>query len=267
MPNHVTTRVRIIASDVLVKQIREEIRPNEPDEDTDAQVIDFEKIAPFPKELEGFSSPAKILTQEEYDAQEADIATRIANDEMTPYEKVYGFSRGITKEMSEKFIKEFGADNWYDWNCQNWGTKWKAYGQTDGHDDTWFEFQTAWSHPTALMQKLARKYPEAIFVAIYADEDIGSNCGAKVYANEQTYCEYPDEDEAIAFAHAVQNGCDTIETISSYIECDEDEEDAEYPQNLKDAIALLESDEKSNLLKLALNFGDADVTFLTYCLE
>jgi hypothetical protein len=262
MPNHVTTRVRIIASDELRIKIRNEIRADEADEETDESVIDFNKIAPMPKELENTKSPNTIISQEEYDEQEA----RIANGELSDFEKSYGVSRGITQEMSNQFIEKFGADNWYNWCSKNWGTKWNAYSQCNGDDDTWFEIQTAWSHPTELMQKLAQKYPDAVFISVYADEDIGNNCGAVAYTNDQVIEEYPDAEEAIAFAYAVQNGCDAVETIASYIE-DEEDEESDYYQNMKNAIAILESSDKSSILALAFDFSVADVSFLTDCLE
>jgi hypothetical protein len=46
----------------------------------------------------------------------------------------------------------FGKKNWYDWNTENWGTKWNAYGQDEKsiartEDTLTLTFQTAWSPP------------------------------------------------------------------------------------------------------------------------
>jgi hypothetical protein len=48
------------------------------------------------------------------------------------------------------------GDNWYDWNCSNWGTKWDACEPETYWDNDSLEikFSTAWSQP------------EPIFVAI-----------------------------------------------------------------------------------------------------
>ena len=67
----------------------------------------------------------------------------------------------IAKTKAEKDERkarklEFGAENWYDWRCNNWGTKWELcefYGvdkQTDaliGHSTISFGFSSAWSPP------------------------------------------------------------------------------------------------------------------------
>jgi hypothetical protein len=48
-----------------------------------------------------------------------------------------------------------GFDNWYDWRCENWGTKWEVcefYG-VDRHGDTIsFGFSSAWSPPIPAYQ-------------------------------------------------------------------------------------------------------------------
>lgn len=54
------------------------------------------------------------------------------------------------KEREE--CKQKGIPNWYDWNCENWGTKWDTHG-VDLIDETAntvdIQFDTAWSPPLA----------------------------------------------------------------------------------------------------------------------
>jgi len=43
-----------------------------------------------------------------------------------------------------------GFDNWYDWRCENWGTKWEVnefYGVDRQGDTISFAFSSAWSPP------------------------------------------------------------------------------------------------------------------------
>ena len=167
MPNHVTNRLTIVGNEQEVAKCLAEIKGTQED-----QFIDFNTFAPIPNELKNTQSPTKILTQKEYDEQEA----RITKGEITDIERSWGLSRGITKEMSEKFIEEFGHDNWYDWQVANWGTKWNAYDQYS-NGDNFIEFSTAWSTPYHAITALSVKYPTLRFEVEYAGEDFGHNVG------------------------------------------------------------------------------------------
>jgi len=167
MPNHVTNRLTIVGNEQEVAKCLAEIKGTNED-----QFIDFNTFAPIPQELVGTQSPVKILSQKDYDEQEK----RIANNELTDIEKQWGFSRGITKEMSNKFKDEFGHDNWYDWQIANWGTKWNAYDQFFNGDNM-IEFSTAWSTPYHAITALSVKYPTLRFEVEFADEDFGHNVG------------------------------------------------------------------------------------------
>ena len=91
MPNWVSNNVNIFADETLLAKIREEVKgtPYSNGEDRD---FDFNQIAPIPTELEGTTSPSRIISQEDFDKQEE----RIAKGELTEGEKSFGVSRGIT---------------------------------------------------------------------------------------------------------------------------------------------------------------------------
>ena len=106
--------------------------------------IDFNSIVPMPAELKGTTSPAK----------EKDIF----------------------------LIAKYGSDNWYDWSCNNWGTKWNACytGEpmlNDKGTRLTLIFQTAWSTPSPVIGKLSEKFPDVKIKVWFADEDFGSNVG------------------------------------------------------------------------------------------
>jgi hypothetical protein len=76
--------------------------------------------------------------------------------------------------------------NWYDWSCDNWGTKWNACGTptlrtADGDEpDTMIaivKFETAWATPHPVIEKLSNMFPSVNIAVKYADEDAGYNCG------------------------------------------------------------------------------------------
>ena len=52
--------------------------------------------------------------------------------------------------------------DWYNWNCNNWGTKWNAcdgYCDDNGH----FFFATPWCSPAPIFRKLMELYPKLCF--------------------------------------------------------------------------------------------------------
>jgi hypothetical protein len=72
--------------------------------------------------------------------------------------------------------RKYGYATWYDWSCENWGTKWDAYGQSRKSENE-FSFKTAWAHPFPVMCEMSKMFRSLVFEIKYADEDIGSNVG------------------------------------------------------------------------------------------
>lgn len=173
MPNHITNQLTIVGTEEQVKQVREAIIGEGED-----QFIDFNKVAPIPKELVGTQSPVRIISQEEYDKQEE----KIAKGEISENEKNFGLSRGLTKEVAEEYKTRFGHADWYNWQLDNWGTKWNAYDQFES-DENCIEFNTAWSTPFELLINLSKMFPEVTFEVRYADEDLGYNVGEYTLLN------------------------------------------------------------------------------------
>lgn len=173
MANHITNRLTIIGTEEQVAQVRQAIKGEE-----EEQYIDFHKIAPIPKELEGTVSPMRIISQEEYDIQEKKIAT----DDLTENERNWGISRGLTQALADEYKEKFGHCDWYGWQTSNWGTKWNAYDQYEV-DENCIEFNTAWSTPYALLVNLSELFPQVTFEVEYADEDFGYNVGRYVLLN------------------------------------------------------------------------------------
>lgn len=89
------------------------------------------------------------------------------------------FNGNLGQKEREMCEKE-GRPNWYDWNTENWGTKWSAYSCKK---EAWniFTFESAWSGVPRIMNKLAAEFPDVKFIYEYSDENTGYNCG---------YCEY-----------------------------------------------------------------------------
>lgn len=101
---------------------------------------------------------------------------------------------GNTDEVKEKgWIWElrYGYASWYEWRCNEWGTKWNAY-EVEQHDNI-VEFKTAWAAPHPVIERLAEIFPDVEFHHIWADEDTAYNCGEREYANGGVQSEFrPD---------------------------------------------------------------------------
>ena len=217
MPNHVTNILTITGDEAEVKKCLAEIKT---EIEGYVRFIDFNTFIPIPKELEGTTCPTKILSQEEYDDQEK----RIAHNELTEIEKNWGISRGITQAMSNEYKKRFGADNWYDWQVSNWGTKWNAYDQIFNEESNTITFDTAWSTPQQAMIHLSTKYPTLTIKVEYADEDMGYNVGGYImFDGEIEDCMYPDggSEEALEMAMSIKGDQDYY--LEQYLSEDADE--------------------------------------------
>lgn len=75
--------------------------------------------------------------------------------------------------------REHGVTSWYDFGCERWGTKWNAYDIEEVEGG--IKFETAWRAPHPVIAALAAKFPDEKISHEWADEDIGSNLGRRVY--------------------------------------------------------------------------------------
>ena len=139
------------------------------------------------------------------------------------FEKIVPMPENIYRgDLGPKERAKYGRDNWYDWSYANWGTKWDACeSNVQGSTVT---FETAWSCPEPVLRELAKKVGGLL--VFYADEDIGSNCGAFFVKKNGEMVEVGME---YVFAEVIRYGIDIEdrECISEFdwILGDEDEDD------------------------------------------
>lgn len=104
-------------------------------------------------------------------------------------------------EDRKKLIEKYGADNWYDWRCNNWGVKWDAGDSEfwkDG-DDWMISFQTPWDPPCEFVKKLSAQFPKITFILQFADEGIGSPpLGQCTFMNGEEVFEEPEDTETFS---------------------------------------------------------------------
>ena len=119
----------------------------------------FNSIIPMTDELRGTNSPPTIMTEEE-----------IADSKATT---PYSFTP-MTQETSDRFIEQYGTNNWYDWCNENWGTKYDCtindsdYGQED--NEAWYDFDTAWCPPDGIYKQLVALFPNLEISWFYRED-------------------------------------------------------------------------------------------------
>lgn len=117
---------------------------------------------------------------------------------------------------------KLGYLSWYEWRLDKWGTKWNACEDYMPYPSIPQEciFRTAWSTPSVWLSELAKRLD---FVLLYADEDIGCNCGiiearngVLVFHDDTSY-----RDPSTVFACAVQGNEIYDESLASPEEIEE----------------------------------------------
>lgn len=100
------------------------------------QPIDFERLLPTPAELLAVSAP----------------------NEENP------------QEMKDKY----GFPDWYAWRCARWGTKWNASSSEinlTSPTSLSLTFNTAWSPPLPIIERIADKFPYAEITHYWSTEE------------------------------------------------------------------------------------------------
>ena len=213
MPNDVENIVRINGDEQRIREMLEAIK----DDECGIGTIDFNKIIPMPESLAieaGSRTDRGLKAYKDFIEVYTLAGTRKDLDLLdVPLESEKAFLDARTDIKPDEWelgkqafqnIQKYGHSTWYHWCIHNWGTKWNAYGyDTDTNykmgDNLWF--QTAWSAPHPILEKLSDMYPDLRFEHEWADEDIGYNCGRLVYFNGGYVEEYlPEGEEATAFA-------------------------------------------------------------------
>lgn len=139
-----------------------------------------------------------IVTFEGDEKQIKEMLEQIKNDEFgigsISFNKVIPMPESIYKgDLGTTEREMYGKNNWYDWSITRWGCKWDAYGYEDGTDYSQNEnlwFQTAWSAPHPVLEKLSEMYPDIALIHEWADEDLGQNCGRYIYSEGERIEEY-----------------------------------------------------------------------------
>lgn len=171
MPNWVEIKVVITGDTADLESFKEAVAEPATDDAKKRSPFTFQRIIPMPPELDVSAGSdgelgvtaltgaglAKVLDynwaqQEGIHSQEDLVAYLNKNrPNALPLAKQY-------LENKEKY----GFPTWYEWRIANWGTKWDACNPsltTRSDNSLELFFETAWSFPEPVMQKLAEMFP------------------------------------------------------------------------------------------------------------
>jgi hypothetical protein len=209
MPNHVTNHLSFNGEESKIKELLKGVKG-------DKYEFEIDAYYPIPSALRNTVSPSKIVSNEEL----KDWNRRKKEKQLTDWELMY---KPMTERRSKELIKKYGADNWYDWCCNNWGSKWGAYG-VDKIDDYTFSFLSAWSTPISAMVVLSKYYPDVEIAVKYFDEDFGANVGEyTLLAGKIIYINQPEDFSEEAYRLAIDiDGSDRYYT-DDLVDIDEED--------------------------------------------
>lgn len=132
----------------------------------------------------------------------------------------------------ERMCKEKGIPNWYEWNIQNWDTKWNACDpefEWDG-DTLRLHFDTAWSPPIKIFIAMVKQHPELSFEFNCEIEGVDYGASLSLFGTDFTCYYHPlcyvdaETDEPITWDEEAnkfinQDGLE-VEDWFSYIDWD-----------------------------------------------
>lgn len=79
--------------------------------------------------------------------------------------------------LGEAERKLYGKNNWYDWSCDNWGTKWDVYEVDikkrvfkNGNTQVIIKFTTAWSPIQPVIKKISEMFTTIEFKFAWLEE-------------------------------------------------------------------------------------------------
>ena len=210
MPNWVRTRLTFNGEKNRVAEIKELVKTTgKDDEGRDyTNEFDFNKVVPMPEELNIASSSSGecgmrylILKSQNSILWTEDDRSFMERMKKVKEENPDSFNEDI--ELGKKYlsnISKYGYKDWYNFRCDQWGTKWGASEVVWIADDS-VEFETAWSFCHPIVKKLSEMFPDVEIVFCFADEDCGSNTGdGRFIAGDETDdTEYPDTGDKRAY--------------------------------------------------------------------
>lgn len=170
-------------------------------------------IFPMPEKIKNTISPSSSAKNVRWMNEDRAAANREGSISDILGEEPEGLipCENNTDEKCRELIREYGADNWYDWNIQSYGTKWDFEAAEEDLDisETCLEarFDTAWSPPIAFLERLQAKFSDIDISLLYeleGDDGCGRaytdrSFGGPEISIEEAQLEFSSEDGSEIF--------------------------------------------------------------------
>jgi Ferredoxin-like domain in Api92-like protein len=139
----------------------------------DLLVFSLQAIAPTPEPL--LQREPKSFTREEL----VRLRQRLAGSEAATWEPIRKLIEQAESEYpdpeGDALIAEYGADAWYSWRSQHWGTKWDVESSTRRPDPPEgdiirYYLTTAWSPPKPAIEALSGRFTDLFFHLCYHED-------------------------------------------------------------------------------------------------
>ena len=158
MPNWTSNTLRAEGKEADLRAFLEAVKWQD-------EIFDFNRLIPMPDLLHHTGSGCCTIANQE-------VNSWFVNDLENPHGE--GAVRLFNVE-EEAELKMIGYRNWYDWSCENWGTKWNACRAELAEDcvkDGYIEihFETAWAEPRPVLRKMFEMFPQLSFVCTWQYE-------------------------------------------------------------------------------------------------
>ena len=129
-------------------------------------------------------------------------------------------------------------EDWYNWNVQNWGTKWDTSETSVTEEDEKIEyyFNTAWSPPMHAFDKIVAENPDLDFLIVFEEEQ---GWGAKCKSNDGKIELIEEWDIPSSHADHINRGgeCYCDDNEATYPDCFSfrASKEADLPQRVKES--------------------------------
>lgn len=157
MPNWCYNQVRFLPEDI--SKVKAAVT-------SDENAFDFDKVVPMPESLWIASGAVTfdVLSFLSGTMTGSDSAARYPDEGDEPDPAIFHGGERLPKtlpelrafaRLSEENRAKYGASDWHEWRCKNWGVKWNASDAV--WDGNTVAFYTAWSPPIPFFEALSER--------------------------------------------------------------------------------------------------------------